>query len=371
MTNMKWNFPLADGLRSHSSGSRETCSAFASVPLLLMVLGISASAKVIVVSTTIQSAVDAAQPGDIVQVPQGTYRENVVVTKDNITIEASPGAVLDGMGLAGNTGIKVAPPNSSGRINGFVLSGMTIQNFSLSGVLLRSTDNFRITGGTFVGNDEYGIFPIQSSEGLIDHNYVSGSDDTGIYVGQSHDILVKKNRAIDCTVGIEVELSSHIDVRNNTAKGNTIGLVVQVLPGLSIAVTSDINITGNKLIGNNRANPVTDPGELLSRLPSGIGFLNVGGDRVIVEGNTASENKSAGIVVIQLPPQLASLDPRLDPFPDDNRIRDNLVMGNGSDPDSKLTPFPGADLLWDLSGGGNCWTGNVFKSAFPSLPSCP
>ena len=92
---------------------------------------------------------------------------------------------------------------------------------------------------------------------------------------------------------------------------------------------------------------------------------------MIVEDNTVSENNSAGIVVIQLPPELAGLDPRIDPYPDDNQIRDNIVMQNGSNPDPRLTPLPGADLLWDLSGGGNCWTGNQFKSAFPTLPSCP
>ena len=259
MNSMRDNFNPTSGLRSGYGLRLHTRLAIWGIPLLLVVFGTRASGKVIVVSTTIQAAVDAAEPGDTVQIPQGTYRENVVVTKNNITINASAGAVLDGTGLGGNTGIKVAPSDSANRISGFVLSGLTIQNFSRNGVFLRNTDNFRITGGTYLDNDEYGIFPVQSSRGLIDHNYVSGSDDTGIYVGQSHDILVKKNRAVDCTVGIEIEVSSHIDVRNNTANGNTIGLVVQVLPGLSVAVTSDIKITGNKLIGNNRANPVTDP----------------------------------------------------------------------------------------------------------------
>jgi parallel beta-helix repeat protein len=330
-----------------------------------------ADERVIVVSTTIQAAVDSAQPGDTVHVPDGTYRENVVVTRDNITIEGSPGVILDGKGLAGDTGIKVASLDPAKRINGFTVSGLTIQNYSRNGVLLRSVDNFRITRGTYLDNDEYGIFPIQSSGGLIDHNFVSGSNDTGIYVGQSRDIVVEKNHAIDCTLGIEIELSSHIDVLNNMARANTIGIVVQILPGLAITVTSDVNVAGNKLIGNNRPNPVTDPHDLLSRLPSGIGFINVGGDRVIVQDNIATENHSAGIVVVQLPRDAAELDPRLEPFPDDNQVRNNVVMRNGADPDPKIAPFPGADLLWDLSGVGNCWSGNVFKTAFPALPQCP
>jgi hypothetical protein len=34
-------------------------------------------------------------------------------------------------------------------------------------------------------------------------------------------------------------------------------------------------------------------------------------------------------------------------------------------------PFPPADLLWDISGAGNCWAGNTYATAFPSLlPAC-
>src|SRR5215831_15270860 len=93
-----------------------------------------AEERVIVVSTTIQAAVDSAQPGDTVHVPDGTYRENVVVTRDNITIEGSPGVILDGKGLAGDTGIKVASLDPAKRINGFTVSGLTIQNYSRNGV---------------------------------------------------------------------------------------------------------------------------------------------------------------------------------------------------------------------------------------------
>lgn len=49
----------------------------------------SAKAAVLVVSTSIQAAVDEANPGDTIFVPPGTYRETVRVSKDNITILGS------------------------------------------------------------------------------------------------------------------------------------------------------------------------------------------------------------------------------------------------------------------------------------------
>jgi parallel beta-helix repeat protein len=346
-------------------------AAIASLPLVLLTLSVNANANVIGVSTTIQAAVDAAQPGDVVNVPPGTYRENVVVNRDNITIQGSPAAITDGRGLAGNTGITVAPQDSTKRISGFTLSGLTIQNYGRNGVLLQNVDGFRISDGVYLDNDEYGMFPILSSGGLIDHNYVSGSNDTGIYVGQCRDIVVRKNRAIDCTVGIEIEASSHIDVQNNIAKSNSVGMLVEVIPGLTLAVTSDVNLTGNRLLANNRPNPVTDPGELLSLVPSGIGILSVACQLVTIENNTAIGNQSAGIALAQLPPQVAALDSRINPFPTGIQVRGNVARRNGDAPDPKLSPLPGADLLWDLSGSGNCWTGNAFSTSFPTLPACP
>src|SRR6266487_3489922 len=241
---------------------------------------VKAQANIVVVTTTIQAAVDAAKPGDTVRVPPGIYHENVLVAKNNITIKGRPGAIMDGTGLPGNSGITVRSSTPSVRINGFTLTGLQIQNYSGNGVILVRVDNFQIDHGNYVNNDEYGIFPILSSHGLIEFNQVSGSNDTGIYIGQSQDAVIKANYVSDCTVGIDVELSSNITVQDNTALGNTIGMTTEVLPGLSVTVTTNIQIIRNVFSRNNRQNPVTDPTEFLSQLPSGAGLLIIGSDNV-------------------------------------------------------------------------------------------
>ncbi|HLF72782.1 MAG TPA: parallel beta-helix domain-containing protein [Anaerolineales bacterium] len=331
-----------------------------------------AQANVIVVSTTIQAAVDAANPGDTVHVPPGIYHENVLITKDNITIEGSPGAILDGIGLPGRSGITVRSLSPSVRLNRFRLTGMRIQNYAGNGVILIRVDNFQIDHGIYVNNEGYGIFPIRTSQGLIEFNQVSGSNDTGIYIGQSQDAVIQRNRVTDCTVGINVEVSSNITVQGNAVQGNTIGMLAAVLPGLSVTETKNIQIFGNLFSRNNRPNPVTNPTEFVSQLPSGVGLLIFGADNVTTTDNTVSGNNSAGIAVIQLPPALAVLDPRIDPFPDNDKVSQNVVLSNGSDPDPKIAPFPPSDLIWDLSGAGNCWSDNVYKTSFPlTLPDCP
>jgi hypothetical protein len=116
---------------------------------------------------------------------------------------------------------------------------------------------------------------------------------------------------------------------------------------------------------------VTDPADVLAGLPRGVGLLNLGGDRVTVVDNVALGNDSAGIAIGRLPAALAGLDPRVDPLPDGVVVRGNAATGNGGAPDPKLTPLPGADLLWDGTGAGNCWAGNAFRTAFPpALPAC-
>ena len=348
-------------------------SILMSLSLLFTLLSpnLRTTANVIVVSTTIQAAVDAANPGDTVRVPPGTYHENVLVTKDNITIEGSAGAILDGTGVSGTSGMTVRSLTPLARINGFRLTGLRIQNYVRNGVILNRVDNYQIDRGEYVDNLAYGIFPIRSSHGLIEFNKVSGSDDTGIYIGQSSDAIIRNNHVTDCTVGISAEVSSYITVQDNRVMDNTIGMLAALLPGLSVTETTNIQITRNLFIRNNRPNPVTDPLEILSQLPSGVGILIFGADQVTVTDNKVSDNNSAGIVVIQVPPALAALDPRIEPFPDENRMSGNVVLSNGSHPDPKIAPFPPSDLLWDGSGMDNCWSNNVFRASFPSpLPAC-
>jgi len=295
----------------------------------------------------------------------------VLINKNNLMIKGQSGAILDGTALPGSSGIMVRASSPSARISRFRLSGLQIQNYRGNGVILIRVDDYQIENGKYINNEEYGIFPILSSHGLIRSNRVSGSDDTGIYIGQSQDAIIKDNYISDCTVGIDVELSSNITVQDNKVAGNSIGMTAEVLPGLSVTVTTGIQILDNTFDSNNRANPVADPTDILSQLPSGSGLLIFGADHVSVRDNHVIGNNSVGIALAQLSPALAALDPRIDPFPDYNEIIDNVVMENGSNPDPKLAPYPPSDLLWDFSGTDNCWSDNTFKISFPSLlPAC-
>ena len=62
----------------------------------------------------------------------------------------------------------------------------------------------------------------------------------------------------------------------------------------------------------------------------------------------------------------------IDPDPVNDRILANRLIENGTVP--LANPFfeaLRADLIWDGSGTGNCWSGNRFATSTPpELPAC-
>jgi hypothetical protein len=82
---------------------------------------------------TIQSAVNAASPGDIVVAEPGTYHENVSITKDNLTLESRVGAGATTIvgDLSGVSTESVVAIDANGVTLGGGHAGFTIQNSSI------------------------------------------------------------------------------------------------------------------------------------------------------------------------------------------------------------------------------------------------
>jgi hypothetical protein len=158
--------------------------------------------------------------------------------------------------------------------------------------------------------------------------------------------------------------------------GNTLGILVDVLPGL-IKKTQDTTLVAhNKVHDNNKVNTGV-PGDITAVVPSGTGILVLGGHAATVTLNRIENNGFAGIAVASLCLGLAleglpckGLD--VVPDPSDNRFILNDLDHNGTVP--QADPFFDslrADLIWDGSGTGNCWSDNRFATSTPPLlPSC-
>jgi len=322
---------------------------------------------------SIQAAVDAAGPGTVIQIEPGTYAEAIHISV--------PGLALVGQQRPDGRGVVIENPGGEEhgiRVDAasdrFVLLNVTVRGFGENGVLLQGVDGFLLSGVTAQNNGEYGLFPVHSSNGLIERCRASGHNDTGIYVGQSHDVTVRHSVAFANVNGIEFENSQRVQGVANETYDNVVGILVVVLPGLDVKTTRDVLVARNRVHDNNHPN-FAPPGDLASFVPSGSGILIVGADRATVEGNTVSGNQFTGIAVgsTLLLGALAGLPPEafadIEPNPDHAVIRNNRVIGNGT---ASPIPFlPAVDLLWDGAGVGNCWSRNRHITSVPDpLPAC-
>jgi len=326
----------------------------------------SAEAAIIVVSKSIQAAINDAKPGDVIFVPPGTYRETVRVLKDGMTILGSEGAIIDASGFA--NGIHVGadlfnegpnPVCPVVTVKDFTLIGLTIQNANANGIFLSAVDTYTLTHGRYLNNGDYATYPSCSNNGQINFNYAKGGGDTCIYVGNDVEASIIGNTATDCTVGVQIVNSDNVIVRGNVVTGNSTGVLAIVDPFNPRTETSDVLIAGNRIDANNRPNTSTE-GDL-QRIPSGAGVLIVGSDNVRVRTNQVTGNNTLGVAITQNP--IVSQDPRkIDPNPNNDQVRLNLVLNNGAHPSPGL---PGADLVYDGSGQGNCFAQNKFATSVP------
>jgi parallel beta-helix repeat protein len=326
----------------------------------------SAEAAIVVVSKTIQAAVDDASAGDTILVPPRTYRETVRVLKDNITILGSEGAIIDARGFANGIHVgadiftegpnPICPPIA---VKNFALIGLTIKNAVYNGIFLSGVDTYTLAHGKYLNNGDYGTYPSCSNNGQINFNYTKGGGDTCIYVGNDVEASIIGNVASECTVGVQIVNSDNVIVRGNIVTGNSTGVLAIVDPFNPRTETSDVLIAANRINANNRPNTSTE-GDL-ARLPSGVGVLVVGSDIVRIRSNEVTDNNTWGIAIAQNPG--ASLDPRIEnPNPNGDKVQLNVAVKNGARPSLGL---PGADLFYDGSGHDNCFAQNRFATSVP------
>jgi len=314
---------------------------------------------------TIQSAMIDATPGTTIAFGAGTWDldRDLSLAIDDITIQG------EGMDVS-----ILSWANQTSGAQGLYVTGnhFSIHDIGMEdahGDLLKleGSDGVHIqrvraewTGGPNEANGAYGLYPVQCANVLIEDSVAKGASDTGIYVGQSTDVIIRNNDCEYNVAGIEIENTSRADVYMNTSTHNTGGILVFNLPGLQVENASGTRVYMNTVVDNNTMN-FAPAGNIVGQVPTGSGFIGLAAHNVEIFGNTFDNHKSMNLGIASY--TITGLDPKdatYDVYPDTFYIHDNTFTGTSDNPTGPLgallvltmseimsPPIVVPDMIWD------------------------
>jgi plastocyanin len=291
---------------------------------------------------TIQEAVEAARPGDLVLIGPGVYREEVKVAVPSLIIRGRDRnrVVVDGEFLRPN-GISVTADEVA-------VENLTVRNALINGLFWTGVRGYRASYVTAYNNKDYGIYAFDSADGLFEHSYASGSPDSGFYIGQCHpcDAVIDQVVAERNGLGYSgTNAGGNLQIVRSTWRANWAGIVPNTLDSELLPPFRQVDIVGNRVEANHNRDA---PGVPLEWGPFGNGIVLGGGNDSRVERNHVLDHVNNGILVTP------NVDKHLWTAAG-NRVAGNLVEGSGR-----------ADLaLAGPAGAGNCFEGNQARTSIP------
>jgi parallel beta-helix repeat protein len=306
---------------------------------------------------TVQGALIDAKAGDIVCLGAGTYKftDELSIAATGVTLRGLPDSILDFSGQKnGGNGIAITG-------DGTLLDGVTVQNPKGDGIRATEVDGITFrkthvvwTNGGDTKNGGYGLYPVQSKRVLIEDCVVEGAADAGIYVGQSQNIVVRRNEALHNVAGIEIENSLDSEVYENHSHDNVGGILIFALPGLPMLGSGRAKVHDN-IVENNNTPSFAAAGNIVALVPTGTGMFIMASDGNEVHNNTIKGNISVGFAIVSwVIVQKPANDPKYDLYPESNFVHDNTLTENGAHPQGlaemvaalgNVTKIP--QLVWD------------------------
>jgi len=280
-----------------------------------------------------------ARPGDVIEVPEGTFRfdRSLSLRVDNVTLR---GRGMD-KSILSFKGQKAGAEGLLVNANGFTLENLAIEDSKGDGFKISQCENVTVrgvrvewTGGPSTSNGGYGLYPVLCRNVLIEDSVAIGASDSGIYVGQSRDVIVRNNRAERNVAGIEIENTINADVHDNQATGNTGGILVFNMPALTQQGDA-IRVFRNKVVENNHDN-FGAKGTPVASVPAGSGVVINSNDNIEIFDNDIAGNRTANIIVSSVYSTGYKDDKAsgaFDPYPERIHVHGNRLSGGGDSPD--------------------------------------
>lgn len=320
--------------------------------------------RVVHAGQSIQKAVDAARPGQTIFVRAGTYREHVVISKDGISLRghravieppatAQPNACTSPENPVPTEGICVLGDvdPATGEVSDYVedvsVSGFTARGFGGSGFFALGARDATFKRNQADDNEEYGLAAFTSIGTRMLFNRASGSDEAGLYVGDSPEANAKVfgNEADDNGFGIFVRNALHGAIAGNRVHDNCLGVLFL---GDAPGPVGKFDVRFNKISRNNKACPAGEESDAVS----GVGLALSGATGVDVRHNLIVGNVPGGPSDFSGGVLVAAGDGGT--VPTDNTVKRNVIRRNQT------------DITWDGSGTGNVLEPNRCDTSVPA-----
>ncbi|MQS15458.1 hypothetical protein F7Q99_25110 [Streptomyces kaniharaensis] len=263
---------------------------------------------------SIQQAVDAARPGDTVQLLPGTYRGSVRITTAGLTLrgagrasEIVPGAATANACAAAGHGVCVVGTEAA-PLPDVTIEALAVTGFRKNGIDASGTTGLAVRATYVHDNGQQGISQEMSTRAAIVGNESTRNGQSGVFLanyanreGGAHDTegtVVWGNLLTENRVGVTVRRLRVLSVDGNEMRGNCGGVFVVGDEGVPRA--GDLDIRLNQVVANNKYCPANP------RLGAiqGAGIVLTGTEDVRVTDNDVRDNVgtsdfSGGIVLFR------------------------------------------------------------------------
>src|SRR5215470_13305501 len=190
---MPWNF---DCLTSRLNRSRMGCAC-----AIFTALAIASCGQAPVdMQKHLQEQLITAKPGAVIEVPEGKFHfdRTLSLTVDKVTLR---GKGMDKTVLS-FAGQKEGAQGLLVKANDFTIVDIGIEDSAGDALTIQGGTNVIIrrvraewTRGANENNGPYAIYPVECKNLLVEDSVARGAADAGIYVGQSENVVLRRNRS--------------------------------------------------------------------------------------------------------------------------------------------------------------------------------
>jgi len=311
----------------------------------------------------LQEKLIRAKAGDVVEIPEGKFHldRTLSLTADKVTIRGKgmDKTILSFAGQKeGASGVLV-------KANNFTIEDLAIEDTAGDGLTIQGVSDVIVrrvrvewTRGPNSANGPYAIYPAECKNVLVEDSVAKGAADAGFYIGQSDNVVMRRNRSEFNVDGYEIENAQHVDVYDNIAAHNAGGIGVFNLPDLPKQGGKYVRVFRNQIYENNTPNFAPKSLGPIYYLPTGTGMYVMAINNVEAFQNKIRDNNTTNLYVINYSSALSDpiKDKRFRPFTENVYLHDNEISGGGKSPDIRIdsvkeltTAAGGAltDILYD------------------------